>query len=143
MTRSFRFRALSAGILGLSMAATGWAGVFGRVVAIGGNASDIALDERRGVLYIANFTANRIEVMNTSDLSIARSINVNPQPGSMAISPNGTYLVIGHYGNNTEPIQSINALTVLNLDQNTRQVYAMVHSPLGVAFGYDGLALIL
>src|SRR5882724_4262030 len=121
MTRSFRFRALSAGILGLSMAATGWAGVFGRVVPIGGNASDIALDERRGVLYIANFTANRIEVLNTSDLSISRSINVNPLPGTIALSPDGKYLVIGHFGNNLAPIQSINALTVLNLEQNTRQ----------------------
>src|SRR5438874_10565083 len=97
MTRSFKFRALNAVILGMTMAATGWAGVFGRVVPIGGNASDIALDEGRGVLYIANFTANRIEVMDTSDLTISRSINVNPQPGSIALSPDRRYLVIGHY----------------------------------------------
>src|SRR4030088_2980053 len=90
-------------ILAVSIAAcltaSAWAGTFGKVVAIGGNASDLALDEARGVLYIANFTANRIEVMNTSDLTISRSINVNPQPGSMALSPNGKYLVIGHYNN--------------------------------------------
>src|SRR5438876_1064285 len=143
MTSRFGFRILSGGILALVMSTTGWAGTFGRVVPIGGNASDIVLDERRGVLYIANFTANRIEVMNTSDLSISRSINVNAQPGSIALSPDGTYLVIGHYGNNTAPVQSINALTVLNLEQNTRQIYALGHSPLGVAFGKDGLALIL
>src|SRR6266498_2852485 len=59
MTRRFGFRTLSGGILALVMSTTGWAGVFGRVVPIGGNASDIALDESRGVLYIANFTANR------------------------------------------------------------------------------------
>ena len=39
------------------------AGTFGKVIPIGGHASDLALDEARGVLYIANFTANRIEVM--------------------------------------------------------------------------------
>jgi len=36
------------------------AGTFGKVVSIGGAASDVALDEVRGVLYIADFTANRI-----------------------------------------------------------------------------------
>src|SRR5437667_8558876 len=99
MTSLFGYRAVSGGILAVVMSTTGWAGVFGRVVPIGGQASDIALDERRGVLYIANFTANRIEVLDTSDLSISRSINVNPLPGTLALSPNGRYLVIGHFGN--------------------------------------------
>ena len=30
--------------------------------------------------------------MNTSDLTIARSINVNPQPGGIALSPDGKFL---------------------------------------------------
>src|SRR5579864_3253394 len=54
---------------------------FGTVVPIGGQASDIALDESRGLLYIANYTANRIDVMSTADYSIRRSMNVAPQPG--------------------------------------------------------------
>ena len=33
---------------------------FGTVVSIGGQASDIALDEGRDAIYVANFTANRI-----------------------------------------------------------------------------------
>src|SRR5205807_8239997 len=103
MTRRFAFRALSAGAVAVILAAPGWAGVFGKVVPIGGNASDIALDEARHSLYIANFTANRIEVMSTDDLTISRSINVNPQPGSMALSPDGKYLVIGHYNNVAAP----------------------------------------
>jgi uncharacterized protein (TIGR03437 family) len=143
MTRRFGFRTVSGGILALVMSIHSWAGTFGRVVPIGGNASDIVLDEGRGVLYIANFTANRIEVMNTSDLTIARSINVSPQPGSIALSPDGKYLVIGHYGNNAGTVAPNNVLTVLNLEQNTRQTFALGHSPLGVAFGKDGLALIL
>src|SRR5207302_6409764 len=76
-----------------------WAsGFFGTVVPIGGHASDIALDEGRGVLYIANYAANRIEVMNTSDRSIGTSINV-PLPGSLAMSRDGKYLVVGTYAN--------------------------------------------
>src|SRR5947199_5977346 len=71
---------------------------FGTVVPIGGHASDIALDEGRGVLYIANYTANRIEVMNTADRTIPTSINV-PFPGSMALSRDGKYLVVASYTN--------------------------------------------
>src|ERR1044071_5952467 len=63
-----------------SAAAPALAASFGTVVPIGGHASDIALDEARGVLYIANFTANRIEVMNTADYSIHSSMNVAPEP---------------------------------------------------------------
>jgi uncharacterized protein (TIGR03437 family) len=148
MTRRFAFRALSAGVVAVMLAAPGWAATFGKIVPIGGNASDIVLDEARHSLYIANFTANRIEVMSTDDLTISRSINVNPQPGSMAMSPDGRYLVIGHYNNQLAPasdpaIPQSNALTVLNLEDNTRQIFALGSSPLGIAFGADGLALIV
>ncbi len=50
--------------LAASLAAAAWGATFGKVVSIGGQASDLALDEPRGVLYIANFTANRVEVMS-------------------------------------------------------------------------------
>ncbi len=130
-------------LLALAVSAPIWAGTFGKVVPIGGNASDIVLDEPRGVLYIANFTANRIEVMNTSDLTISKSINVNPQPGSMALSPDGSFLVIGHFGNFTAPLPQSNALTVINLGSNAIQTFSLGFPPLGVAFGNDGKALIL
>src|SRR3974390_2536817 len=74
---------------------------FGSVVPIGGHASDIALDESRGLLYIANFTANRIEVMSTADHSIHSSMNVSPQPGAISISPDSKFLLVAHYGNVT------------------------------------------
>ena len=35
-----------------------FAGTFGTVVPIGGQASDLALDEARGVVYVANYTSN-------------------------------------------------------------------------------------
>src|SRR5215470_15758718 len=94
---------------------------FGTVVPIGGHASDIALDESRGLLYIANFTANRIEVMSTADYSIHTSMNVAPQPGALAISADSKYLLIAHYGNMTPPDPSRNAVTLINLNDNTRQ----------------------
>jgi len=54
-----------------------WAGTFGQVVPIGGAAADVALDEARGRLYIANFTANRIEVMSLTTKTVQTSINVD------------------------------------------------------------------
>src|ERR1700686_2828616 len=81
----------------------GRAANFGNVVPIAGNASDLALDEPRGLLYIANFTANRIEVMSLANSTILTSINVARQPSSLSLSPNGRWLVITHFGNNLAP----------------------------------------
>ena len=90
---------LSAFLLGGSA----FAGTFGRVVSIGGAASDVALDEPRGVLYIADFTANRIEVMSLATKTIQTSLNVAAQPSSISISPDGHWLLIAHYGNVAAP----------------------------------------
>src|SRR5690348_3471584 len=67
------------------------AATFGTVVPTTGHASDIALDEARGKLYIANFTANRIDVMSTADNTIRTSMNVGAQPGSISLSVSGRY----------------------------------------------------
>src|SRR5947207_8697148 len=130
------------GALCAALVTAAWGGTFGRVVSSGGQASDIALDEGQGILYIANFTANRIELMNVSYLNIARSINVAPQPGSIAISPDRQYLVVAHYGNFQAPQTPSNALTVINLNDYSKQTFALGSAPLGVAFGADGLALL-
>ncbi len=94
------------------------------------------------MLYIADFTANRIDVMTLADHTVHSSINVNPQPGSLSLSPDGQYLVIVHFGNAAAPNPSNNALTVIHLADGTRQTFGLAYPPLGVAFGNDGLALI-
>jgi len=119
------------------------AATFGTVVPIAGSASDIALDESRGLLYIANFTANRIEVMSTADYTIRSSMNVAPQPGALSLSFDSQFLLIAHYGNFTVPDPSTNAVTLINLNNNTRQTFATGDPPLGVAFTADGEALIV
>ena len=116
---------------------------FGTVVPIGGHASDIALDESRGVLYIANFTANRIEVMSTADYSIRTSMNVAPQPGALSMSPDSKYLLVAHYGSLAAADPSKNAVTLINLDDNTRQTFSTGDTPLGLAFLADGQAFIV
>src|SRR5260370_2526138 len=115
---------------------------FGTVVLIGGHASDIALDESRGLLYIANFTANRIEVMSLSDRSIRTSMNVAAQPGAISLSPDNQFLLVAHYGNFNPPDTSKNGLTLINLNDNTRQTFSTGDTPLAVAFLADGTALV-
>src|SRR5678815_499368 len=100
---------------------------FGTIAPIGGHASDIALDESRGVLYIANFTANRIEVMSTADYSIRTSMNVAPQPGALSLSPDSKFLLVAHYGSLTVSDPSKNAVTLINLNDNTRQTLSLIH----------------
>ena len=119
------------------------AATFGTVVPIAGPASDIALDESRGLLYIANFTANRIDVMSTADYSIHNSMNVAPQPGALALSFDAQFLLIAHYGNFTAPSTGQNLVTLINLNSNARQTFATGDPPLGVAFTADGEALIV
>src|SRR6266702_5050185 len=79
-----------------------WGATFGTVlpidIPVGGHVSDIVLDEPRGVLYIANFTARRIDVMSVADKKVTRSIDVPAQPGAMALSPSGAFLVVTHVG---------------------------------------------
>jgi uncharacterized protein (TIGR03437 family) len=122
---------------------TAAAAPFGRVVAIGGQAADLALDETRGVLYVTNFTANRIDVVSLGSASLVRSMNVAAQPYSAALSPDGRWLVVTHYGNFAAPAAPRNTLTLIDLQTSARQSFALSSPPLSAAFGIDGLALIV
>ena len=126
------------------MASSVLAGTFGTIVPIGGEAADLALDETRQVLYIANFTANAIDVMSLATHQIKTSINVNPNPSSISMSPDGHWLLVAHYGNNTAPATQANALTLIDLtSNNAKQVFSLGNPPLGVAFGLDDKALVV
>jgi hypothetical protein len=128
---------------GLGLPAPAGAQVFGSVTAIGGSASDIALDETRGLLYVANFGASLIDVMSTTDGSIHSSINVAPQPGALAISKDAQYLLIAHYANGNATPQGSNLITLIHLADNSVQTFNTGDSPLGVAFLGNGTALII
>ena len=72
----------------------------------------LALDERRSVVYVANYTANRIDVISTKTNALVKSasINVAAQPSSLALSPNGRYLVITHLSNFKSPQSRANGV---------------------------------
>src|SRR6202166_4554475 len=107
--------------LAASLAAAAWGQTFGNVVSSGGQASDLALDEPRGVLYLANFTANRVDVMSLGSNAIQTSINVAAHPSALALSPDDRFLVVANYGNAAPPASSTNAITVIDLTTNGTQ----------------------
>ncbi len=75
--------------LGIAAASIGAAQTptFGIRVPIGGEATDLALDQPRGVLYIANFTANRIDRMNLATFQLEAPIHGRPEPGCHVAVP--------------------------------------------------------
>ena len=116
---------------------------FGTVVPVGGTASDICLDEGRGVLYIANLGGNTIQVMSLADNTIHTSINVAANPVSMSLSPDDQYLLVAHFGNWTATDPNKNLLTLIHLADNSTVTYNTYDPPLGVAFVNTGKALVV
>ena len=131
--------AIAALTVGIASAASG----FGTVVPIGGTAADIALDEGRGVLYVADVGSSTIDIMSTASNSIQSSINVAPNPISIALSPDDQYLLVAHYGNTTPANPSQNLITLIHLADHTAVTYTTFDPPLGVAFVNTGKALIV
>jgi len=129
---------------GVCLPAPASAQVFGSVTAIGGSASDIALDESRGLLYIANLGAGIIDVMSTTDGTIHSSFNVGAlHPGALAISKDGQFLLVANYSNGAITPQGVNAITLIHLADNSVQTFETGDPPLGVAFLGSGVALVI
>ena len=93
LSESWRFVAWSV----LCLVPAAFPAPFGKVVDIGGHASDVALDERRGVVYVANYTGDEIAVVSTTNYLVQRTINVMSQPVALSLSPDGRYLAVAHY----------------------------------------------
>jgi uncharacterized protein (TIGR03437 family) len=163
MNRNSVFESLLSGIrrdaarlgsLALLSSAAVWGATFGTVIPldipIGGHVSDLVLDEPRGLLYAANFTARRIEVISIADRSVMREIDVPAQPGSMALSPDGGALVVTHFGGDPGFVLNppaaggcpAGAVSVIKAGGSAITLTACANVPLAVAFGNDGLALI-
>ena len=131
-----------AAVLAAGLAAR--AATFGTAVPVRGTVSDIALDETRGRLYIANFGANRIDVMNTKDpkFGFAAPLLVSRPPSSVALSPGNHFLVAGEFYNNPNATVT-GGLAIFNLDMGTRFEMTLPNPVLSVAFGAGNLALVV
>jgi uncharacterized protein (TIGR03437 family) len=119
------------------------------VTTVGGHPADIALDESRGQLYIANFTALEIDVMYTKDKAIHYSIPLPSHPSALALSPDSTYLVVTEYENGTSGPQGADGVTIIKFTSPTAnspytiQNFSTGDPALGVAFVNTGQALIV
>ena len=128
-------------ILSASLAGSAWAATFGTVVQLPGHISDLVLDEPRSALYAANFTAGQVDVISTTTNRLVSSIRVGGQPSSLALSPDGRHLLVTNYNNFGGP--NLSSVVLINLNDLTRQNYAMSNPPLACAFAADGTALII
>src|SRR5690349_696429 len=133
---------LSVLIAGIAVAASCFAATFGTVVPVRGTVSDIALDERRSRLYIGNFAAGRIEVMNTTDRSFGTALTVSMPPSTLALSPDQRYLIVGQ-ANNVADAPTKGGFTVFDLDAGQRQDVAIADPVLAVSFGNGSQALMV
>jgi uncharacterized protein (TIGR03437 family) len=125
-----------------SISGAAFCATFGNSVPIRGTVSDLALDEGRGRLYIANFSAGRIEVMDTSSRALQSPLLVPSPPSAVALSPGGGYLVAGEY-NNFDSAASKGGLTIFNLNAGSKQDVALDNPVLSVAFGAGSQALVI
>ena len=116
---------------------------FGIRVPIGGEATDLAVDQPRGVLYIANFTANRIDRMNLATFQLEPAIQVDPNPVSMSVSPDLRWLLVAHYDNPQTGTPTNNHLTLLDMVLGTRQTLPLNEPPLALSFGADNQAFVV
>ncbi len=151
-------------VLTLALCLPAAGATFGTVVVIGGHASDLALDQRRGLLYIANFAGRRIDVMSTSTNTLGTPISMTTvgESGSIALSPDNRYLLVTNYadcstGTTLAPCSFLTSsstplLTIINLDANVRTVLPIPQPtpattppriPLAVEFGQSNQAFLV
>ena len=108
---------------------------FGTVINLGGTPADIVLDEARSRLYSVNSTANRIDIVSTSERKVIRSIAVGNFPLAAALSPDNGIL----YVTNTQSA----SLTLIDLGTDSViNTISLPAKPEGVAVGADGRVLI-
>ena len=131
----------------LLLAAAGGAAAapFGTAYPLLGEFSDLALDESRSVLYLANFTASRIDVFSTATNALQQPIQLGINPSAIALSPDNRNLLILNFGSPS--------LFLLNLDNRSVQTTALPdlpppqtnipNLPRAAAFGSDGTAIIV
>jgi uncharacterized protein (TIGR03437 family) len=119
------------------------AATFGTAVPVRGTVSDIALDESRGRLYVTNFTAGRIEVMNTSNYSFGTPMTVAGPPSSVALSPDNRYLVVGEYCNLYASSSPVGGYAIFDLQAGTKREVVLGNPVLAVAFGAGNQALVV
>ena len=118
----------------------------GDTVALPGQINELFVDEPRGLLYAANFTGGRVEVVSMTSLQRLSSFATSPVPAGvsgMAVSPNGRWMVVTNQPV-TSSVTQLSGIAIVNLnDPSDRRHIAFDEEPVGVAFGVDNKALVV
>ena len=108
---------------------------FGTLVPIVGQFSDLAYDERRDVVYLANYALNRVDVYSVAQRRIVNSINTGPQPDSLTLSTDRQTLWVAS--------QQASALYAINLNTSAPAgEYPLQVRPDAITMGSDGKVLV-
>jgi uncharacterized protein (TIGR03437 family) len=112
------------------------AATIGTVVPVVGTLSDLIYDDQRDLVYLSNFSQNRVEIYSIGGRRLIGTIPTGNQPSSLALSPDRQTLYVANYQDYT--------LTVINLATNTvASTYTLGAQPAAIAVGSDGLVVIL
>jgi YVTN family beta-propeller protein len=108
---------------------------FGKVTSLGGQPSDLVLDEQRQRIYAVNSGANRVYIYDYVNQRVAGTVEVGSFPSSASISMDGKYLYVTNV--------AAGSLSVIDLDgDRVVQTVSLPAKPEGVAAGFDGRVLI-
>lgn len=124
-------------VAGLHAQTTTKGATFGTILPLGATPSDLVLDESRGLIYLVNTAANRIDLLSTATNTVTGNISLgsNAGPLSAAMSMDNNYLYVT---NGT-------ALTLSVIDLRipaVTQTVSLPATPQGVEVGADGRALV-
>jgi len=107
---------------------------------------DLALDEARGRLYIANAGYNRLEVFDTRRQRLLDPIPVGQLPAQMAIASDGQTMYVANAGGESISIVDLELGKVtgeVEFPPIPRAGNANISAPAALAYGLSGLQFIL
>ena len=113
-----------------------FAATIGTVVPVVGNLSNLIYDDQRDLVYLSNFSQNRVEIYSIGGRRLIGTIPTGNQPSSLALSPDRQTLYVANYQDYT--------LTVISLATNSVvATISLLAQPGAIAVGSDGLVVIL
>ncbi|MBI1355864.1 MAG: hypothetical protein GC160_16105 [Acidobacteria bacterium] len=118
----------------------------GQVVQLPGQINELFVDESRGLLYAANFTGGRVEVVSMTTRTRLSSFQVSPIPAGasgMAVSADGRWMVVTNQPA-TVGVPQLSSVAIINLnDPSDRRLIPFDEEPVAVEFGLDNKALVV
>lgn len=118
----------------------------GEVIQLPGQINELFVDESRGLLYAANFTGGRVEVISMSTRTRLSSFQTSPVPSGvsgMAVSGDGRWMVVTNQPV-TVGVTQLSGIAIINLnDPSDRRHIPFDEEPVAVEFGLDNKALVI